>query len=86
MAEITEIAALKRRIAELEGEVGGEKQVTRHILEKVSDNTDLLLEIKRDLAKLSDRVAIQSANLEAIGPRLAGIVADAMRESYKRQE
>ena len=81
-----ELAQLRRKVAELEGEVAGEKKVTRHILEKLSDNTNLLLEIKRDLAKLSDNVAIQGAQLEAIGPKLSGIVADAMREALKNRD
>jgi hypothetical protein len=32
----SEVSVLKRRLAELEGEVAGEKQVSRHILSKVS--------------------------------------------------
>ena len=76
----TEIAELKRRVAELEGETTGEKAVTRHILEKLSENTDLLLAIRRDLAKTGDRVAVQGAQLDALGPKLTGIVSDAMRE------
>jgi hypothetical protein len=86
MAAETELAVLKRRVAELEGEVTGEKTVTRHILQKVSENTDLLLEIRRELGKIGDRSAIQGAQLEAFGPKLTGIVADAMRESWKERD
>lgn len=40
-------ASLVRRVTELESEVAGEKVVTRHILEQVRANTEILLELKK---------------------------------------
>ena len=81
-----EITAMQRRITELDGEVRGEKQVTRHLLEQLSQNTEILLELRREittmhqkLSKVSDAIAIQGAQLTALEPRLSGIVADSMR-------
>jgi hypothetical protein len=83
-------AALQRRMTELEGEVLGEKIVTRHVLEQMRANTDLLLEIRRELTtlnqkvdKIGDRVALQGAQLTSFETKFAGLAADALREVLK---
>lgn len=87
MAELT---ALKRRVAELEGEVAGEKVVTRHILEKLNRLTDLVIETNMKVDGLSGKVdriasdvALTRAQLIALEPKIAGIVADALRDAWK---
>lgn len=107
----TELAALKRKVTEIEGEISGEKIVTRHILEQLRANTEILLEMRKEMgqfrldvaeeftsvhgelsslrqyaARLGDQVAIDSAQLEAIGPKLSGLVADALRDAWKTRE
>jgi|SRR5215469_7596795 len=49
MAEEAELATLNRRVAVLEEDVKGEKEVSRHILRKVTDNENLLLETRKEL-------------------------------------
>ena len=99
---------LERRLTELEGEVAGEKIVTRHILEQLRVNTDVLLEMRREMLEfrkemhgelldirkemaaltqkvdgLSDRVALQGAQLVSFEANFAGIAADALREALR---
>ena len=86
------VEALAGRVVELEGEVKGEKLVTRHILDQLRQNTDILLELRRELTglhqkidKVGDAVAIQSAQLAALEPKLGGIVSDAMRAVLRQR-
>jgi hypothetical protein len=44
--------ALARCLTELEAEVSGEKIVTRHILEQLRANTDILLQMQREITQL----------------------------------
>jgi hypothetical protein len=81
---------IARRVTELEGEVGGEKVVTRHILEQLRANTDILLELRKEMTglhqkldRLGDRAAITEAKVTALETKSPGIVGDAMRETYK---
>jgi hypothetical protein len=75
----SELATLKRRVAELEGEVKGEK-VSRHILRKADDNEGLLLEVRRDVGKIGDDLALVRAQFTSFQEKLPGIVSDALRE------
>ena len=83
---------MKRRVVELEGEVAGEKIVTRHILEQLRQNTEILLELRKEITslhqkldKLGDRTAITDAKVIALEAKLPGIVADAMREVFQER-
>jgi hypothetical protein len=54
---------LARRLTELEGEVAGEKVVTRHILDKLRANTDILLQIQRAFVGLRQDMTSQIGGL-----------------------
>ena len=82
---MVDVQTLARQVKELEGEVYGEKAVTRHMLGKLSDHTDLLLDIQKRLAALGDTVAIMNAQFTALEPKLSGIVADAMRDVLRQK-
>lgn len=84
---MTAITNLERRTSALEGEVAGEKIVTRHILEQLRANTEIMLEMRKELASLAqkvdrigDRVALTEAHLTSLAAKLPTIIADTMRE------
>jgi enhancing lycopene biosynthesis protein 2 len=93
MAEDTELATLNRRVAVLEEDVKGEKEVSRHILRKVTENENLLLETRRELrgeiaelakkvSALHDELVLSRADVaETVGK----IVAAVMREELSRR-
>lgn len=85
MDKDAEVSLLKRRLSELEGEVRGEKDVSRHILRKVGENENLLLEMRRELSRLGDNVALLRAEFTGFQEKLPGIVSDAMREVMSTQ-
>lgn len=60
---MTELTALRRQ-AELKGEAEGEKILTRHVLDQLRQNTDVVLELQRQLAA-------QAQKLDKIGDAVA---------------
>jgi hypothetical protein len=93
MAEDTELATLNRCVAVLEEDVKGEKEISRHILRKVTENENLLLETRRELrgeiaelvkkvSGLHDELVLSRADVaETVGK----IVAAVMREELSRR-
>src|SRR5262249_7600450 len=100
MAEESELAILNRRLALLEEEVKGEKDVSRHILRKVNDNETLLLETRRELrgeiaevrgeiAELKKKVSTLHDEMvlsrASVADTIAKTVAAVMREELSRR-
>jgi hypothetical protein len=94
MAEESELATLNRRVTVLEEDARGEKDVLRHILRKVNDNENLLLETRgelrgeiAELAKkvnaLHDELVLSRAN---VADTIAKTVAAVMREELSRRK
>jgi hypothetical protein len=95
MAEESELATLNRRVAVLEEDAKGEKDILRHILRKVTDNENLLLETRRELleargefrgeiAELTKKVSALHDELvlsrASVADTIAKTVAAVMRE------
>jgi outer membrane murein-binding lipoprotein Lpp len=89
---MVDVQTLARQVKELAGEVDGEKIVTRHILEQLRQNTDILLEFRGELTalhqkvdKIGDAVALLGAQVTSLEPKLSGIVADALRDVLRQK-
>ncbi len=72
-----DIADLKRRVALLEEDAEGEKLVMRHILRKVTENENILLDVKQEVTELRNELALLRADLPSI---LADVVGALLRE------
>jgi len=76
-----DIAELKRRIALLEEDAKGEKQVTRHILRKVTENENILLDVKREVTELRNEVALLRADMPGM---IANVVGALLRDHLSK--
>jgi len=72
-----DIADLKRRIALLEEDAKAEKMVTRHILRKVTENENILLDVKKEVTELRNDLALLRADMPGI---IANVVGALLRE------
>ena len=83
MGDESEIAELRRRIALLEQDVDGERNVSRVMLRKLNEIDDRLTSV----AKATDRVEQSVALLRADMPRvIAEVVAAVMREELAKRK
>ncbi len=73
-----DIADLKRRVALLEEEAKGEKLVARHILRKVTENENILLDVKKEVTELRNDVALLRADMPGI---IANVIGAILRDS-----
>ena len=84
MSDESELATLGRRLAVLEQEVEGERNVSRHMFRKLNDVEDTLLDLTKavgNLTKSVSRMEDQLILLQADLPRkLSEMVAAVMRE------
>jgi hypothetical protein len=76
-----DIADLKRRIALLEEDGKGEKQVTRHILRKVTESENTLLDVKREMTELRNDLALLRADMPGI---IANVVGALLRDHLSK--
>jgi len=76
-----DIAELKRRIALLEEDAKGEKQVTRHILRKVTENENILLDVKKEVTELRNEVALLRADMPGM---MANVVGALLRDHLSK--
>ena len=76
-------AELTRRVSLLEGEVDGEKRVSRHILRKVSENESTLLDLKREVSELRNDITLLRADLPGIIASVVGALLREQKESAK---
>jgi hypothetical protein len=72
-----DIADLKRRITLLEEDAKNEKLVTRHILRKVTENENILLDVKKEVTELRNDVALLRADMPGI---IANVVGALLRD------
>ena len=70
-------AEIRRRVTLLEKEVEGEKTVSRHILNKVNETENLLLDLSKRAANIEDRLALLRADMPSI---IAEVVGALLRE------
>ncbi|MFT4078122.1 hypothetical protein [Rhodomicrobium lacus] len=75
MIDESDIATLNRRLTLLEEDAKGEKAVSRHILRKVTDNENALLEVKAELGDIRKEVSALRSEIVALRSDLPGIVA-----------
>jgi chromosome segregation ATPase len=73
----------ERRMRVLEGEIDGEKAVTRYVLEQARLNGDDLASMKAQLSHLADDMVVVKATLNSHGTRLNLLTQDV---SMIRQE
>ncbi len=76
-------AEIRRRVTLLEKEVEGEKTVSRHILNKVNENENLLLDLSKRAANIEDRLALLRADMPSI---IAEVVGALLREERERKK
>ncbi len=67
-----DIADLKRRITLLEEDAKSEKLVTRHILRKVTENENILLDVKKEVTELRNDLALLRADMPGIIANVVG--------------
>ncbi len=72
-----DIADLKRRITLLEEDAKGEKLVARHILRKVTENENILLDVKKEVTELRNDLALLRADMPGI---IANVVGALLRD------
>jgi hypothetical protein len=72
-----DIADLKRRITLLEEDAKAEKMVTRHILRKVTENENILLDVKKEVTELRNDLALLRADMPGI---IANVVGALLRD------
>ena len=72
-----DIADLKRRITLLEEDTKSEKLVTRHILRKVTENENILLDVKKEVTELRNDLALLRADMPGI---IANVVGALLRD------
>jgi hypothetical protein len=81
MADESEIASLSRRVKLIEDDVEGERTVSRHILRKVTENENSLLELTKAVNRIEEKLVLFQAGL----PRtIADIVSVTMREELSK--
>ena len=101
-ADVTrsEFQHLQARVNVVEGEVEGEKLVTRHILEQTRRNGDDLAAVKARLDRVERKVDGLEQNLGGLGQKVGGleqnlnglrkdlpkIVGDTMREVLRERD
>jgi hypothetical protein len=83
MADDSELATLNRRVTLLEEDAKGEKLVTRHILRKVTENENSLLEVKKEVSELRNEILTLRADLPGI---IASTVSAILREELARRK
>jgi hypothetical protein len=85
--EITrgKLSQLETRVAVVEREVGGEKLVTRHILEQTRRNGDDLAAVKSRLDRVEQKLDRLDHSFNAFVRDFAGTVADTVREVMRER-
>jgi uncharacterized protein YoxC len=81
-----EFKQLEGRVAVLEGEVEGEKRVTRHILEQTRRNGDDLAAVKTRLDRVESEVRGLREDGRQLRQDLPGIVGDTMRAVLRERD
>jgi acyl carrier protein phosphodiesterase len=79
----TEIAELKRRVAELESEAKGERQLSRRQFEQIREIRDDMAVLRSHavtLDKRLDRMDDRLGRLESAFAAFPGLIAETMRE------
>jgi hypothetical protein len=72
-----DIADLKRRITLLEEDTKGERLVARHTLRKVTENENILLDVKKEVTELRNDVALLRADMPGI---IANVIGALLRD------
>jgi hypothetical protein len=81
MADEQELSTLNRRVTLVESDVEGERAVSRHILRKVTDNENAILELSKAVSRVEENLALLRADI----PRtIATTVAAVMREELAK--
>ncbi len=83
MVEEPELATLNRRVTLLEDDAKGEKLVSRHILRKLTENENLLLDLQKQMSALQGEFVTLRADLPGI---IASTVSAILREELSRKK
>jgi hypothetical protein len=76
-----DIADLKRRITLLEEDAKGEKLVARHTLRKVTENENILLDVKKEVTELRNDLALLRADMPGI---IANVIGALLRDRLSK--
>jgi uncharacterized protein YoxC len=85
MAEYVIREEFEARVGVLEGEVEGEKMVTRHILEQTRRNSDDLAAIKTRLDRVEQKVDGLQTTVNGLVRELPTIVGEAVRDAMRER-
>jgi hypothetical protein len=77
---------LQARVEVLEGEVEGEKMVTRHILEQTRRNGDDLAALRTRMDRVERKVDGLDRKVDGLVKSLPTIVGDAVREAFRERD
>ena len=80
---MTELEELRRRVTLLETEAEGERRVSRHILRKVTENENLLLEVKKEVTEIRNELTLLRADLPSMMATVVGALLREMKESLR---
>jgi hypothetical protein len=83
MVEEPELATLNRRVTLVEDDAKGEKLVSRHILRKLTENENLLLDLQKQMSALQGEFVTLRADLPGI---IASTVSAILREELSRKK
>jgi hypothetical protein len=83
MGDESEIAELRRRLALLEKDVDGERNVSRYMLRKLNDVDDKLTSLAKSVDRVEESVALLRADLPKI---IADVVGAVMREETAKRK
>jgi uncharacterized protein YoxC len=83
MGDESEIAELRRRLALLEKDVDGERNVSRYMLRKLNDVDDKLTSLAKSVDRVEESVALLRADLPKI---IADVVGAVMREESTKRK
>ena len=88
----TEIAELKRRVAELEGEAKGERQLSRRQFEQIREIRDDLavlrshaVTVEMRLDRIEARIGRLESEFTAFRRELPALIAETMREVLREE-
>ena len=83
MGDESESAELRRRLAPLEKDVDGERNVSRYMLRKLNDMDDKLTSVAKSVDRIEENEALMRADLPKI---IAEVVGAVMREELAKRK
>ena len=91
-----EITDLRRRVALIDNEIKSEKDVSRHVLRKVTDNEALIIDVRSEVADLRKEIGTLRKEVSAMHadivllradlPSMIAAAAEILRENLNKRK